>query len=937
MVQRQSFGDFLNSGSPSTPRGRGRGGFRGVGGGRGGRGGTPQSAKKSYNADYTNMGFDYDKINSQRYTKMEGFNVQPFGPSTSASEPSTPYGRGSQTPRGRGRGNPQFSRGGHQPSRTPSGTATPKDGLGYHDSKPKPDTRTKGDHRGLGSGKSTVGRGLGADTVTWGGRGKAPLFVKAGELFKEGEADVITMGQDHKLHIEAYPMSDPSAPQMTRLQDDTEIDIVDQPSPASASTTLPSDPAQEEPDLLEKEDVQEVYQDEALEELLGTNSFGSFSAVQPDREILTQSDSMEVIETNNTIAQNFDEPVSQQTEVMETVLMTPSNEEGAGQPDDLLQEDSSEMPLFYVDTEPDTSDALPPPTYDTVGSLSLRDGTSTTAEANEEQILFKPKKYKQPQPISINIGSSSQPERSDNKAEPSTRVFVNPRALTRAEKKAAKREKRRGRGKKSRTKKQNKAPRDDSDIEWGSDGPPVNILDVQGGESDVEVDEDDDIKLLRDYMQGTMLNAQTEQAERDAEDEDQEDEGEDVEEMDVEAMKMFGRGIKGLTEEGQEIIEELDQNDEDEWNSSDDLPEGVAEEADDDDDEETSSSSVLGEIDIEGMMVDSDDDEDDDIDALFAGKANQWHNDQDWFINAMEDALDGSDVNMRDRKSRNALFKSIENGDFGDSWAPSKKTQKKNKNKFIPEELQVQWEKDRLVKAEKKQQRELERLIAEIEPTLAGYSRKGNAKAKGKGKAHQAAVAHLIPASASQVADLFDVSSDEDELPLPLFRKGGRVPSSMTLEMIDERIQIFLGDRGKTTLSLPPMGKEDRKKVHLLADCYSLGSKSRGSGKTRFTILTKNKRSGTLVDEIKIDRLLSASQKVGGSFYKALYTRGGGGKTAKGKGGGDRGTSVRHKEGDMVGHGADKIGQDNIGHKLLSMMGWAEGDRIGRGAGLEAP
>ncbi|WVQ62170.1 uncharacterized protein L199_000308 [Kwoniella botswanensis] len=946
MVQRQSFNDFLNSGSPSTPRGRGRGGFRG-GGGRGGRGGgfTPGSTKKSFNADYSNMGFDYEKINSQKYTKMEGFNVQPFGPSSSVSPgPSTARGRGSQTPRGRGRGFSSHHRGGHQQPATPSGVATPVHGLGFHDH--ESDTRTKGDHRGLGSGKSTVGKGLGTGTVTWGG-GKAPLFVKAGELFKNGEADVITMGEDHKLHVEVYPMSDPSAPQMTHLQDETEIDFIQQPSPLSPPTSSPPSSLNDESPLtVQGEEGLHNYQDEALEELLSsaTRSLAVDNDPASHGIPISQNPSIPVAhidEYSETIAIKSTSPEREDVIVIEeTEVIVPMAEGG---PIDAVESKSveDETPLFFIDTNPEADDETPPiPTYDIIESRPLGEQTThvQAEESEEEKILFVPKTYKKPAPIFIDIGASSHSQHRSPAPEIVSRAFVNPQALSRAEKKAAKREKRRGRGKKSRQRKQDKMPREDSDIEWGSDGPPVNIIDVQGGESDSFVDpedaeneEDEDIKLLRDYMKGTMLNAETDMDEQEGEVEmkvreeelDAQDD-EDAEEMDIEAMKMFGQGIKGLTEGGQEIV------DEDDWQSDDSREAFEEEEEEDDDDDDEDDSSVLGEIDIEGMM--DDDSEDEDVEALFNGSS-QWDKDTDWFINAMEDALDGTDVNMKDRKSRNSLFKSIEDGDFGDNWGltPAKKSKK---NKFVPPELQVQWEKDRLVKAEKKQQRELERLIAEIEPTLAGYSRKGKAKAKGKGKAHQAAVAHLIPASASQVADLFDISSDEEgDFPLPLFRKGGRIPTSMPLEMVDERIQIFLDDRGKTTLQLPPMGKDDRKKVHMLADCYNLGSKSRGSGKTRFTVLTKNKRSGTLVDEIKIERLLTASQKVGGSFYKALYTRGGKAKV-KGQ---SSGPSIRHKEGDMVGHGADKIGQDNIGHRLLSKMGWAEGDRIGRGAGLEAP
>nr|XP_019000524.1 uncharacterized protein I203_06941 [Kwoniella mangroviensis CBS 8507]OCF63985.1 hypothetical protein I203_06941 [Kwoniella mangroviensis CBS 8507] len=711
-------------------------------------------------------------------------------------------------------------------------------------------------------------------------------------------------------------MSDPSAPQMTHLQDETEIDYIQQPSPLSPPTSSPpSSLIEESPFTVQGEEGLLNYQDAALEELLSSatsslvvhndpSSHGISTSHNPSIPVAPDASHTETIAVESNLPEPVEAIVTEETEIV-----IPMAEEGPIAADE-SQSVKEETPLFFIDINPEAEDETRIPTYDIIESCPLGEQTThvQAEDSEEEKILFVPRTYKKPEPVFIDIGASSQLQHRSSAPEIASRAFVNPQALSRAEKKAAKREKRRGRGKKSRQRKQDKMPRDDSDIDWGSDGLPVKIIDVQGGESDSFVDpedaekeEDEDIKLLRDYMKGTMLNAQTDRDVQEGEvemklqeEESNVQDDEDAEEMDIEAMKMFGQGIKGLTEGGQEIVDEED------WQSDDSREAFEEEEEDDDDnddDDDEDDSSVLGAIDIEGMM--DDDSEDEDVEALFNG-SNQWDKDTDWFINAMEDALDGTDVNMKDRKSRNSLFKSIENGDFGDTWGltPAKKSKK---NKFVPPELQAQWEKDRLVKAEKKQQRELERLIAEIEPALAGYSRKGKAKAKGKGKAHQAA--------------------------------GGRIPTSMPLEMVDERIQIFLDDRGKTTLQLPPMGKDDRKKVHMLADCYNLGSKSRGSGKTRFTVLMKNKRSGTLVDEIKIERLLSASQKVGDSFYKALYTRGG---KAKVKGQSSV-PSVRHKEGDMVGHGADKIGEDNIGHRLLSKMGWAEGDRIGRGAGLEAP
>jgi hypothetical protein len=115
------------------------------------------------------------------------------------------------------------------------------------------------------------------------------------------------------------------------------------------------------------------------------------------------------------------------------------------------------------------------------------------------------------------------------------------------------------------------------------------------------------------------------------------------------------------------------------------------------------------------------------------------------------------------------------------------------------------------------------------------------------------------------------------------------------------------------------------------------------------SILFKNKRSGQIVDYAKIDRIVKASQAPGGLFYKNMFGRGGGSgnsnkfdKMVKGKGtttakGNGNMPSLRARDGEEVGGGAERIGMDNIGHQLLSKMGWADGDRIGRSGGLEAP
>lgn len=85
-------------------------------------------------------------------------------------------------------------------------------------------------------------------------------------------------------------------------------------------------------------------------------------------------------------------------------------------------------------------------------------------------------------------------------------------------------------------------------------------------------------------------------------------------------------------------------------------------------------------------------------------------------------------------------------------------------------------------------------------------------------------------------------------------------------------------------------------------------------------ILIKLARSG-LRNEKTRNRLVAAGDVAGGGFYKALYARKNKGGDKENKFGRGTGASVRAKEGDLVGEGAEKIGEDNVGHKLLSMMG----------------
>lgn len=150
--------------------------------------------------------------------------------------------------------------------------------------------------------------------------------------------------------------------------------------------------------------------------------------------------------------------------------------------------------------------------------------------------------------------------------------------------------------------------------------------------------------------------------------------------------------------------------------------------------------------------------------------------------------------------------------------------------------------------------------------------------------------------------------------------------ASVSVEMVIGHIRRFTQDLGSApTLSLPPMEQHVRKSVHELASAFNLNSKSSGKGAARFTRLIKTTRSGLRIDERKVARILG----------KPAPPHGG----DKGKGKGKAGVKIRPRDGELVGGAAPKIDGSNLGFKMLSAMGWEEGNRIGTvgGVGLDIP
>ncbi|KPV73851.1 uncharacterized protein RHOBADRAFT_54445 [Rhodotorula graminis WP1] len=272
-----------------------------------------------------------------------------------------------------------------------------------------------------------------------------------------------------------------------------------------------------------------------------------------------------------------------------------------------------------------------------------------------------------------------------------------------------------------------------------------------------------------------------------------------------------------------------------------------------------------------------------------------------------------------------AMFAEQEEAGFGE---PSKKQRKKDKtfNGAFSQQLAAQWDLDRSKKATKKAKRAAERAAAREAEFRDTYRDKAGSYSRGK-------------AGAKSLAR----SGDDDD---------------NDAAAINTRMRHFIvTDLSSTSMSLPPMAKKARIAVHLLAEVYGLKSRSMGSGKNRFPVLERTSKTTVVgVSERRVRAIVGTADgeheldgidddwggprgkgkyrgKVGG-LWKAL--EGASGK--KSGGGGRRDQLGKNSEGAVVGQGADKIGEDNVGFALLKKMGWTVGGQIGlSGQGLHEP
>lgn len=137
------------------------------------------------------------------------------------------------------------------------------------------------------------------------------------------------------------------------------------------------------------------------------------------------------------------------------------------------------------------------------------------------------------------------------------------------------------------------------------------------------------------------------------------------------------------------------------------------------------------------------------------------------------------------------------------------------------------------------------------------------------------------------------------------------LPDYYNVETINTEIQSFVDVPQRKMMKLPPMDNKSRKQIHMLADAYGLKSKSTGKGVGRHIMLLKTGRTGQNVDYGVVNKAAKACDKGGiGNFYKTIHLARKAASGSKKSGGGAKPMLTKHREGTIVGHEAQPIGQE---------------------------
>ena len=212
----------------------------------------------------------------------------------------------------------------------------------------------------------------------------------------------------------------------------------------------------------------------------------------------------------------------------------------------------------------------------------------------------------------------------------------------------------------------------------------------------------------------------------------------------------------------------------------------------------------------------------------------------------------------------------------------------------LEQSIQMAWEKDRTKKKMRKQERQELRAQG-----LLGKKNKVDLKAK-----------------YSEGISMIEVKKEIKDFLLSSLERCVASSLLFNLRLLPEN-----------SLPLPPMGHEQRKMVHEIANVFKLKSKSIGGGKFRFPVLYKTSRTMQYNKETlkAVESVLASGRFLPrmdrAKMKSALISRG--------RRGGVASAGVSYRDGEVVGAAAPEIGQENRGRTMLERMGWSTGTALG--------
>ncbi|ORX82755.1 G-patch-domain-containing protein [Basidiobolus meristosporus CBS 931.73] len=163
---------------------------------------------------------------------------------------------------------------------------------------------------------------------------------------------------------------------------------------------------------------------------------------------------------------------------------------------------------------------------------------------------------------------------------------------------------------------------------------------------------------------------------------------------------------------------------------------------------------------------------------------------------------------------------------------------------------------------------------------------------------------------------------------------------NVDLKGINRRIINFINDPGLLSCTLPAVPKRAASFVNLLVSSYNINSRVVGSGNKRSHIITKTGKTMVPKKRAHIDKLLARGESQLNVTASSGNKKKPGSKSATPK----KPAKSRPEpvmapaHGTVVGGEAKPLSESNIGHQLLSKMGWAPGQSIGvSGDGIVTP